>query len=594
MGEEDGKKHREKDQTRRPQHFAAHFCRIFRLLNGRRSSQLSIAFLIFLCAIEEFLIYHIGLISAQFYYILLLKDVYKFYIHLAITLALILFMSLIKSAKNYVASVLYIEWRECISEQLITHYFGDLNYYLLSQPGDGSTFGGHDDKWTVKEGKRKGAALKALDNVDQRISQDADRLCAELSNVLSQIVLSPLTILYYSVKVYTTIGLFGLLACITTFLASTGMNRAFIKSIVKWTYLKGKHEGDYRTVLIDSIKNSEMIAFANAETKQKNRTLDCLKRLMSIYENLILSQFFLSLSTSVFDYSGSILSFVIIAIPIFGGTFDHLSKAELSHTISSNTFICLYLINCFSKVLDISSNFGQVNGFGYRITELLDSFKENNRQKFDYSNTLSSESPELLMQFSDVHVIMPSSTDQQLCAIKKLSFEVKAGENVLITGDSGQEKTAILRIIKGFWPISSGSIKCRLNLNDSRQVMIVCYNSKLQNFFQQEITENCLVKGKVIQYCEKYSLNVNLESKCGQASTSLTVGQQQLLNFFIVFCLRPRLVFLEEATNSLDNLMSETLYKECAALSITVVTIASNDSLAKFHTRCIRLNEHFS
>lgn len=482
---DDEKKHQVKDQIRRPQHFATHFCRILRLLNGRRSTQLSIAFLILLCAIEEFLIYHIGLISAQFYYILLLKDVYKFYIHLAITLALILFMSLIKSAKNYVASVLYIEWRECISEQLITLYFDDLNYYRLSQAID---LVGHDDKSTLKVGNAKGTALKVLDNVDQRISQDADRLCAELSNVLSQVVLSPLTILYYSVKVYSTIGLFGLLACITTFLASTGMNRAFIKSIVKWTYLKGKHEGDYRTVLIDSIQNSEMIAFANAKAKQKNRTLDYLKRLMSVYENLILSQFFLSLSTSVFDYSGSILSFIIIAIPIFGGTFDHLSNAELSHTISSNTFICLYLINCFSKVLDISSNFGQVNGFGYRITELLDSLKNNNQQKIDYSCTLplsdcSEESSQILLQFSDVNVVLPSN--QQSCVIQSLSFKVKTGENVLITGDSGQEKTAILRIIKGFWPISSGTIKCHLNLNDSRQVMMVCYNSMLQNFFQQ-------------------------------------------------------------------------------------------------------------
>lgn len=472
-------KDQENGRQRMPHHFATHFWRILRLLNGRRSSQLSIAFLIFLCALEEILIYHIGLISAQFYYILLLKDVYKFYIQLALTLALILFMSLIKSAKNYVSSVLHIEWREYVSELLITHYFDHLNYYFLSHPANRRA----NEKCNLKEGK---TYAKTLDNIDQRLSIDTDRLCADLSSVLSQTVLSPLTILYYSAKVYTTIGLYGLLACIATFLASTGINRAFIESIAKWTYLKGKHEGDYRTVLLEGIQNSQTIAFTNAETKQKNRMLDSLATLMSVYENLILSQFFLSLSTSIFDYSGSILSFIIIAMPIFGGSFDHLSKAELSHTISSNAFVCMYLIHCFSKILDTSSNFGQVNGFGYRITELLTTLKQEHQQRINHSNTLPcSDESQLLLQLSNVNVLVPSGAYQQSCALKKLNFQVKTGENVLITGDSDQEKAAILSVIKGFWPISSGTINCSLNLNDNRQVMFLCNNSKLGYIFQQ-------------------------------------------------------------------------------------------------------------
>lgn len=462
---------------RMPHHFVAHFWRILRLLNGRRSSQLSIAFLIFLCALEEILIYHIGLISAQFYYILLLKDVYKFYIQLALTFALILFMSIIKSAKNYVSSVLHIEWREYVSEQLIAHYFDDLNYYFLSHPVNRRA---DDEKSTsLKENK---SYSMTLDNIDQRLSTDTDRLCAELSSVLSQIVLSPLTILYYSAKVYTTIGLYGLLACIATFLASTAINRVFIKSIAKWTYLKGKHEGDYRAVLFNSIQNSETIAFTNSATKEKNRTLDSLKTLMSVYENLIFTQFFLSLSTSIFDYSGSVLSFIIIAIPIFGGSFDHLSKAELSRTISSNAFVCMYLIHCFSKILGTSSNFGQVNGFGHRITELLIFFKQNNQPMLNHSKTLpfSNESHQLLLQLSDVNVLLPSIAHQFA-----LNFQVTIGKNVLITGDSDQEKRAILGVIKGFWPISSGTVKCSLDLNDNRQVMFLCHNSKLGYFFQE-------------------------------------------------------------------------------------------------------------
>lgn len=94
-----------------------------------------------------------------------------------------------------------------------------------------------------------------------------------------------------------------------------------------------------------------------------------------------------------------------------------------------------------------------------------------------------------------------------------------------------------------------------------------------------------------MQYLDKFSLNKVLESKDGASSASLTAGQQQIINFVIVFCLQPRLVFLNDATNSLTEQMTDQLYEECKRLSITVVTIASNANLEKFHTHCIHLSK---
>ena len=39
-------------------------------------------------------------------------------------------------------------------------------------------------------------------------------------------------------------------------------------------------------------------------------------------------------SIGVADYLGSILSYVILAIPVFGGVYEHLSPADLSALIS--------------------------------------------------------------------------------------------------------------------------------------------------------------------------------------------------------------------------------------------------------------------
>ena len=452
------------------------FITIFCLLNGRRSTIINMIFLIFLCSIEELLIYHLGLLSAQFYYILVLKDIYKFYIQLIVTFLLIAFMALIKSSKNYVSSVLYIEWREHLSRLLIDRYFDLNNYYFVNFPN------------TISKAalNRKYEEPTNLDNVDQRMSQDVDKICAELSTIISQIILSPFTIIYYSIQVYHTVGLFGLISCISLFLVSTFVNRYFIKSIIKWTYLKGKHEGDYRNEHANISKHSEQIAFADCENLQKSKILTLLKNLLSVHENLILSQFYLNLSTSVFDYSGSILSFLIIAFPIFGGYFDNLNEAEMTRKISTNTFICLYLINCFTRIIDISSNFGHINGFGYRIIELIEKLESNKDYKiknsFVVQSSVGSPLQREYVRFTNV-TFTSLFSDKQV--VKNLSFLIRKNENLYITGDSGLGKTSILRIIKGFWPLSGGFVECNLDVNNPNQVMFVLHNSKIAQIFLQ-------------------------------------------------------------------------------------------------------------
>lgn len=95
-----------------------------------------------------------------------------------------------------------------------------------------------------------------------------------------------------------------------------------------------------------------------------------------------------------------------------------------------------------------------------------------------------------------------------------------------------------------------------------------------------------------MQYLDKFSLDIVFDSKENGASLrSLTAGQHQILNFVIVFCLQPQLVFLNDATNSLAEQVSEQLYEECARLRMTLVTIANHANLAKFHTHCIHLSK---
>lgn len=67
-----------------------------------------------------------------------------------------------------------------------------------------------------------------------------------------------------------------------------------------------------------------------------------LQSLLDIQKSLYGWSFWLNSSVNIFDYVGGILSYLIIAIPIFGGQYDDLAAEELSAVISR---VCLTKYN---------------------------------------------------------------------------------------------------------------------------------------------------------------------------------------------------------------------------------------------------------
>jgi len=66
------------------------------------------------------------------------------------------------------------------------------------------------------------------------------------------------------------------------------------------------------------------------------------------------------------DNVGSILSYFIIAIALFAGKYDDLSVTELGGQISRSSFFALYLINCGTKLINLSNDFSDMAGYVHR------------------------------------------------------------------------------------------------------------------------------------------------------------------------------------------------------------------------------------
>lgn len=224
--------------------------------------------------------------------------------------------------------------------------------------------------------------------------------------------------------------------------------------------------------------NAESIAFSNGGNFEFNKSEQQLDQLIAVQIKLIFKKFYLALSIYFFDYAGTIVSFIVIAIPLFAGTFDHISTSDLAQLISQNAFVSIYLINVFTRIIDLSDSFTLIAGTTHRIGQLVE-YLNKKKEKFNFERSLSSSSATVnvvtsdgltYFKLNDVTIQVPNIYRR---LTEHLTFGISTGENLLISGPSGSCKTSILRVIKGLWKESIGSIERFLPINDPNIVMFL-------------------------------------------------------------------------------------------------------------------------
>lgn len=126
--------------------------------------------------------------------------------------------------------------------------------------------------------------------------------------------------------------------------------------IVAWVVKNERREGDFRYKHMQIRSNAESLAFLTGARLEEAKTNNKLDVLLKTQHSLYGRQFFLNLAVNLFDYLGSIISYLALAVPIFSGRYDDVSSAELASLISQNAFVCIYLISTFSTLVDLSSS----------------------------------------------------------------------------------------------------------------------------------------------------------------------------------------------------------------------------------------------
>ncbi|XP_030897406.1 ATP-binding cassette sub-family D member 4 isoform X4 [Leptonychotes weddellii] len=589
--------------------FLQRFLQIQKVLFPSWSSQNALMFLTLLCValLKQLVIYQVGLIPSQYYGVLGNKDLDGFKTLTFLAVVLIVLNSMLKSFDQFTCNLLYVSWRRDLTEHLHRFYFQGRVYYTLNVLRDD------------------------VDNPDQRISQDVERFCRQLSSMASKLIISPFTLIYYTYQCFQSTGWLGPASIFGYFILGTLVNKMLMGPIVAKLVQQEKLEGDFRAGHVEHVRTDRR-----------------LQRLLQTQRELMSKELWLYLGVNTFDYLGSILSYVVIAIPIFSGVYGDLSPTELSTLVSKvrlppgdpscrplcprpgasesgpgltarcpvqNAFVCIYLISCFTGLIDLSGTFSDVAGYTHRIGELQEtlldmSLKSRGGEVPDESEWDMDRAPEwpvaeptdTAFLLERVSICAPSSNKP---LIRDLSLKISEGQSLLITGNTGTGKTSLLRVLGGLWASTRGSVQMLTDFGPHG----VLFLPQKPFFTDGTLREQVIYPLKeiypdsgstdderIMRFLELAGLSslvTRTEGLDQQVDWNwydvLSPGEMQRLSFARLFYLQPKYAVLDEATSALTEEVESELYRIGQQLGMTFISVGHRRSLERFHSLVLKL-----
>jgi putative ATP-binding cassette transporter len=457
---------------------------------------------------------------------------------------------------SYSEQRLGLLWRRWLSHRILSRYFERRAYYTLNLLGN-------------------------IDNPDQRIEEDVRSFCAQ-SLTFCLIFFNSSVQLFLYVYVLWSISWKLLVAAIAYSIIGSIVTYFLGRPLVGLNFAQLKKEADYRYKLINVRDSAESIAFYGREGQEFTRTRQRLKSALNNLLQVINWNRNLQFFTTGYNYLLTILPTVIVAPLFFSG------EIEFGVVIQAGAAFG-FVINALSIVVN---HFGNLSVFAAVINR-LGSFSEaldavHKTEERDYK--ISTRNGDNLA-FRSVTIWTPK---REQVLIKDLSFSMK-GRSLLITGPSGSGKSSIMRAIAGLWDAGSGTI-IRPDLNGAlflpqRPYMVL---GSLRSQLLYGAPRRSLIDRELIAILERVRLTEMFKRVGGLDAVLdwpnvLGTGEQQRLAFARLLVIKPKIVFLDEATTAMDQTIADTLYSILPGVVEKYISTGEVTELKRFHEHVLSL-----
>ncbi len=473
----------------------------------------------------------------------------------------------------YLNQWLQIRWRRWLTQRYLGEWLRGANHYRMQLLGD------------------------AADNPDQRLTEDVeqfvDRTLSIGIGLLSSIVTlgsfvvilwglsaaAPLIIagtdysfpgyLVWAALIYSTLGTF--------------LTHWIGKPLVALNFTKQRFEADFRYNLVRVRENSEQIALLRGNEAERQRLLDWFGRVVENWLQIMTRTKRLTALTASYSQASVVFPYVLVAPAYFAEKIQLGGMMQTASAFGSVQGAMSFFISTYRTLAEWRSVVARLDGFETSIASAAALAIRKDMVRLTPSSDGALDTRDLAVELPDGTPLVAAN-----------GFSVRDGERVLVTGPSGSGKSTLFRAIAGIWPFGKGEIavpaSATLMMLPQRPYFpvgslrgAIAYPG-VEHAFSTEALQDTLRAIGLPALADRLDEH-------GHWNRMLSLGEQQRLGLARALLHKPKYLFLDEATASLDEPSEAALYQllQKQLPATTLVSIGHRTTLHAFHSRNVVL-----
>jgi putative ATP-binding cassette transporter len=466
----------------------------------------------------------------------------------------------------YLRQALQIRWRRWITETMLAEWLAGRAYYRLSLTDAGA------------------------DNPDQRLAEDA-RLFVDSTLALGLGLLrSVVTLLSFLFVLWTLSGpatllgveIPGYMVWVALIYAALGTWIAHLigRPLTRLNFQQQRVEADFRYALVRFRDSAEGIALHRGEAEERAGLSARFAALMENWWRLMAATKRLTFYTAGYAQVAVVFPFVVAAPGFFAGRIPLGGLTQTAQAFGEVQGALSWIVDNYAALAEWRATVARLAGFRAALEAA---------RAADPGPVVITGADEALR----ARGLTLTRPDGGLL-LADGALDLAPGERLLVSGPSGAGKSTLFRALAGIWPFGAGRVEAPasgsvmflpqrpyLPLGPLRRVL--AYPAPPDAFPEATLRE-------ALQAVGLADLAPLLDAEEPWAQR-LSGGEQQRLALARALLHRPRWLFLDEASASLDAAQHARLHALLAERlpGATILAIAHRDPPEGFFTRSLRL-----
>jgi putative ATP-binding cassette transporter len=516
----------------------------------------------------------INLWSANLFNALEQRSMDRFLVQIGALIIILVFAMTVTAIHLVIKRRIQVGWRDWLTRRLLDDWLAEGRHYQVTHiPGE------HD-------------------NPDGRIAEDIRNATEAAIDLAHSLVYCVLLLVSFTQILWTLSGIIqvpfiggdidvpGHMVFVSLLYATAGTTAAVLigRPLVTSVNLRQTKEANFRFGLVRVRENSESIALLAGEPEEQRRLAEIFKGVVQAFDaqtNALARVFLFSSGYAVLATGFPIL---ITAPRYIAGAITLGALMQIAQAFQQMTSALSWPVDNLSKAAEWKASVERV----LALHNAIETLKADVACVPD-SRICVGRTGQPVLAFRDLTIANADGT----VVVSRFAAEIQRGERVLISGDSGGA-LKLFKVVAGLWPWGRGHIELpgdgAISFVPERPYLPI---GSLRGTLRYPSDRDVFPEAMVLKTMEKVGLGHLTRRLLDQANWEqlLTLGEQQRIGFARLLLHRPDWIFLDEATDCLD----EAAEQELMALLIaelpdaTILTVGYNQGLEQFHQRKLML-----